>query len=146
MSNTASKKTTSAKPAGYSLDKYFDQIAKMNERVAESLSEARARNDRILDQVIDSTIAGQQDLLSLGRSLAAAPTDYTKNLQLIMDVMTRSQERALELGKTLYREQSEAGSAVTEGVNDFYGSLNLGEADWRAPYRKMAELWGFKAA
>jgi len=123
------------------MDSYFDGLADSRERFAEDVSKARARNSRIMDSFLQTLENGQKDMLELSRAVAAAPTDYRANLQLAMETMNRRQECALEFGKTLYREQSEMTSEVSERAKEVFAPLRNADFDWTAPYKRMADFW-----
>jgi hypothetical protein len=59
----------------------------------------------------------------------------------MLDTMNRRQACALELGKTVYKEQSEVSSAVSENMGKLFAPLKNASYDWTAPYKKMAEYW-----
>lgn len=131
-SNTESK---------YSVDSYFETMNKGAEKMAESFAEARERNTRIMNQFVESVTSGQKDFIELGRTVATQPTDYRANMQAMLDTMNRRQACALELGKTVYKEQSEVSSAVTENMGKLFAPMKNAGYDWTAPYKKMAEYW-----
>ena len=123
------------------MDSYFDGLADSSERLAEGISKARARNSRIMDSFLQTLENGQKDMLELSRAVAASPTDYKSNLQLAMETMNRRQECALEFGKTLYREQSEVTSEVSERAKELFAPLRNADYDWTAPYKQMTAFW-----
>ncbi len=123
------------------MEGYFDGIADSSEKFAESVSNARARNTRIMDKFIETIASGQKDMLELGRAITAAPTDYKANLQLTMETMNRRQECALEFGKTLFREQTEMTSEASENTKELFAPFKTGDFDWTAPYRQMSKFW-----
>ncbi len=125
----------------YSVDSYFETMEKGAEKMAESFAQARERNTRIMNQFVESVTAGQKDFIELGRTVATQPTDYRANTQAMLDTMNRRQACALELGKTVYKEQSEVSSAVSENMGKVFAPLNTANYDWTAPYKKMAECW-----
>lgn len=123
------------------MDNYFDGLADSSERFAEGVSKARARNSRIMDSFLQTLENGQKDMLELSRAVAASPTDYRGNLQLAMETMSRRQECALEFGKTLYREQTEMTSEVSERAKEFFAPFQSGNFDWTAPYKNLTSFW-----
>ncbi len=125
--------------AKYSVDSYFESLAKGAEKMADSFAVARERNARIMDQFVESVTSGQKDFIELGRTVAGQPTDYRANTQALLDTLNRRQACALELGKTIYREQSDATSAVTERMEKLFEPMRTAGMDITAPYRKMAE-------
>lgn len=135
---TAAKSNTESK---YSVDSYFETMNKGAEKMAESFAEARERNTRIMNQFVESVTSGQKDFIELGRTVATAPTEYRANMQAMLDTMNRRQACALELGKTVYKEQSEVSSNVTENMGKLFAPLKNASYDWTAPYKKMAEFW-----
>lgn len=131
-SNTESK---------YSVNSYFETMNKGAEKMAESFAETRERNTRIMNQFVESVTSGQKDFIELGRTVATAPTEYRANMQAMLDTMNRRQACALELGKAVYKEQSDVSSAVTENMGKLFAPLKNASYDWTAPYKKMAEYW-----
>ncbi|MFT4814076.1 MAG: putative nucleic acid-binding Zn-ribbon protein [Glaciecola sp.] len=125
----------------YSVDSYFETMEKGAEKMAESFAQARERNTRIMNQFVESVTSGQKDFIELGRTVATQPTDYRANMQAMLDTMNRRQACALELGKTVYKEQSEVSSAVSENMGKVFAPLKNANYDWTAPYKKMAEYW-----
>lgn len=128
--------TTNAK---YSVDSYFENLAKGAEKMADSFAVARERNARIMDQFVHSVTSGQKDFIELGRTVAGQPTEYRANMQAMLDTMNRRQACALELGKTIYKEQSDATAVVTEGMGKILEPIRNAGVDFTAPYKKMAE-------
>lgn len=116
---------------------YLERLQQSHERFAEVVGSVRARNARISDKFIETIIAGQRDALELGKTVAAQPAAFGKNLEAVMQSLTAAQERALELSKTLYRAQTEAAAdarALTERLLD--SSKNFGK-----PFGKISALW-----
>ncbi len=127
------------------VDSYFDVLTDTSEKVAEGFSKARARNTRILDKFLETVEKGQKDMLELSRTIAAEPTAYKANLERAMETMTRRQECALDFGKTLYKEQSELGAAVSERAEILFAPFKNADYDWTAPYKSMTEFWSVSA-
>jgi hypothetical protein len=123
------------------MDSYFDGLEKSQKQLAEDVITARARSTRIMDSFLQTMAKSQTDMLELSRAVAAAPTDYKANLERVMETMTRRQECAIELSKTLYREQSEMTSAMTERAQEMFSSMKDVNYDWAAPYKSMASFW-----
>lgn len=134
-------KVESTESPKYSVDSYFEGLAKGAEKMADSFSVARDRNARIMDQFVESVTSGQKDFIELGRTMASQPTDYRANTQLFLDTMNRRQACALELGKTIYKEQADATSAITERMEKMVEPMRAAGLDFTAPYKKMAEYW-----
>lgn len=123
------------------MDSYFDNLEKGQKQLAEDVVTLRGRSTRIMDSFLQTMAKGQQDMLELSRAVVASPTDYKANLERTMDTMTRRQECAIEFGKTLYREQSEMTSAMTERAQEMFSSMKDMDYDWAAPYKSMASFW-----
>ena len=126
---------------GLDLDKYFDGLEKTGEQVAANMADARARNGRIMDEVIATTLASQKDMLNLNREVTTSPTDYRKNLGLTLDVLMKFQERSLQLSKSIYKEQSELAAKTSAQLEEAFGEMNYSKLDPFAPYKKVAEFW-----
>ena len=79
-----------------------------HERFTAALTVSRARTARVADKFFEIILAGQRDALELGKSMTADPSAYNKNMEAILHSLTTAQERAIDLAKTVYQEQSEA--------------------------------------
>ena len=86
---------------------YLERLESGQVRFAEALSTARERAARVTDKLVENLLASQRDVLNLGKTLAAQPTEYGKNVEAVLHSLTSAQERALELAKTAYRNNSE---------------------------------------
>lgn len=127
------------------VDSYVDTVAKSSDRLAADIGKARARNSRIMDSFLQTLENGRKDMLELGRVVAAQPTDYQGNMKATMEMMTRRQECALAFGKTLFREQSELTSDVSERAKEVFAPLNNANIDLMAPYKSMTKFWATAA-
>ena len=149
MTAKTTKKTATAEKVEETvkspIDSYFDGLAENSEKFAEGVSKARARNARIMDSFLQTLENGQKDMLELSRAIAESPTDYKANLKLAMETMNRRQECALEFGKTLYREQSEVSSEVSERAEAFFAPFKNANYDWMAPYKNLTNFWAQSA-
>ena len=141
MTKTASKKAESNKTANNAFNKYFDGVAEVNTNFVEGLAKVRESNTRIIDKLLETVEKGQKDLLELNRAITSAPTEYKTNLKLAMDTMTKRQACAIELGKTMYQEQSALNAAYSEKAEELFAPLKNAEVDWMAPYKKINEFW-----
>ncbi len=137
----AEQATDSKMDSKYSLESYFEALAENADKMAEGFEAMRESNTRVMNQFIESVTSGQKDLIELGRTMAAQPTDYKSNMQHLLETMNRRQACALELGKTMYREQSDMSSALTERMEKLFEPMKSMNTDWTAPYKKMAEYW-----
>ncbi|MFT4863315.1 MAG: hypothetical protein ACI95C_002546 [Pseudohongiellaceae bacterium] len=145
MTKTTTEKTASKvesnTDAKYSLDSYFETMTKNTEKMAEGFTAMRERNTRIMNQFVESVTSGQKDFIDLSRAVSAQPADYKANMQLLLDTLNRRQACALELGKTVYREQADMSSVVTERMEQLFEPMKALGLDWTAPYKKMADYW-----
>jgi 2,4-dienoyl-CoA reductase-like NADH-dependent reductase (Old Yellow Enzyme family) len=145
MSKNATDKADIAaeakKEIKFSLESYFEALAENTDKMAEGFAAMRESNTRVMNQFVESVTSGQKDLIELGRTMAAQPADYKSNMQHLLDTMNRRQACALELGKTMYREQSEMSGALTERMEKLFEPMKSLNTDWSAPYKKMAEYW-----
>ncbi len=139
--NTADHTAESKADPKYSVESYFETLAENSEKVAEDFAAMRERNTRVMDHFVESITSGQKDLIELGRTMAAQPSDYKSNMQELLDMMNRRQACALELGKAIYREQSEMSAVVTQRMEKMFEPMKALRTDWTAPYKKMAEYW-----
>lgn len=140
----AKKETTTAKVTDTvknTIEQVIDKVEENQEKVANRVVSARARNSRIVDQYLSNVNAGQKDAIELAKAYAAAPTDYKANLQLVIDNMTKAQERALELGKLVYREQSEASKSYTDFLKAQPNLFSAYAERMNASFEKMNAMW-----
>lgn len=86
---------------------YLERLESGQARFAAALGSARERAARVTDKLVENLLASQRDALNLGKTLAAQPTEYGKNVEVVLHSLTSAQERALELAKTMYRTNSE---------------------------------------
>ncbi|CAN0431156.1 unnamed protein product, partial [Phaeothamnion confervicola] len=103
----------------------------------EALSTARERAARVTDKLVENLLASQRDVLNLGKTLAAQPTEYGKNVEAVLHSLTSAQERALELAKTVYRTNSEiAGEARAAAARALESGKSLGK-----PFERLTSVW-----
>jgi uncharacterized protein YdiU (UPF0061 family) len=141
MSTTKSKKAEATDAVKDAFEKYFNSLAEDNDKVTDGIAKMRESNARIIDKLLETVEKGQSDLLELNRAIASNPADYAANMKLAMDTMTNRQACALDLGKTVYQEQSALNAAYVERMQAMFSPLNSAEVDWMAPYKKMTEFW-----
>ena len=141
MSKANTNKAESTEAVKEAFEKYFDSVAEGNENFAEGITKMRESNARIIDKLLETVEKGQNDLLELNRAITSAPTDYKANLKLAMDTMTNRQACALDLGRTVYQEQSALNAAYTERMQALFAPYKSADVDWMAPYKKMTEFW-----
>jgi type IV secretory pathway TraG/TraD family ATPase VirD4 len=84
-------------------------------------------------------------MLELSRVVASKPTDYKANMQATMETMSRRQECAIAFGTTLFREQSEMTSDVSERAKEMFAPLQNANIDLMAPYKSMTKFWASAA-
>ncbi len=137
----ATSKTETAAESKYSLENYFSTMAENAEKLAETFATMRERNQRVMDQFVESVTSGQKDFIELGRTMAAQPSDYKSNMEHMLDTLYRRQACALELGKVIYKEQSDMSVAATERMEKMFEPMKAMNMDWTAPYKKMAQYW-----
>ena len=113
----ATKKTAQTeipKQFSESANAYLDRLAKGQESMAAAVETVRARNTRIADKFIEALFASQREAIALGKAVMAEPAAYGKNMDAVMQSMSTAQERALDVAKTVYREQAEAAGEIRE--------------------------------
>ncbi len=137
MATKKSTKTEIPQKIADSATAYIERIAESHERFAEGVETTRERNARIADKFIEAMIAGQRDAIKLTRTVAAAPTDYSKNMEAVMESFSTAQERTLDVAKTLYREQAEAGAELRGLLERTFESSKA----FTKPFEKMNEMW-----
>ncbi len=133
------KQTTTEIPKQFSesASAYLERLEAGHERFAETLSTVRERNARVTDKFVEALIAGQRDALSLGKAFAAEPTAYGKNMEAVMESMSAAQERALDVAKTVYREQAEAGAEFRGMLEKSFESAKV----FTKPFEQMTAAW-----
>ena len=124
-----------------SADQLLERVTARQERVAEVISTTRARNTRISEELFKTVIAGQREALALGKTIAAEPMAYNKNISAFVNSMTAAQERALEVSKLVIREQSEALAETRAAAEKAFSGLKA----LTQPFEKMTSMW-FPAA
>ncbi|MCB1748670.1 MAG: hypothetical protein H6977_02315 [Gammaproteobacteria bacterium] len=144
MATTKKTETTVEIPAQFteSANAYAERMLSAHERLANAMATARARNARVADKFFEALVAGQRDALELSRAMIAEPTAYAKNMEAVVHSMTTAQERALEVAKTVYREQSEATGEMREAAGKAFESAKT----WMPSFDKMKDLWSPVAA
>lgn len=123
------------------MDSYLDTVASSSDRLAADFSKARERNSRIMDSFMQTLENGRKDMLELSRVVASSPTDYKANMQATMETLSRRQECAIAFGTTLFREQSEMTSDVSERAKEMFAPLKNANIDLMAPYKSMTKFW-----
>jgi adenylosuccinate lyase len=108
-----------------------------HETFAAALEATRARNARVADKFFSVLLDSQRDAISLGQTMAAAPTAYGKNMEAVMQSMTAAQERALELAKAVYKEQAEATGELRSATEKALESAR----EFVPPVEKFTSLW-----
>ncbi|MFT4563153.1 MAG: putative coiled-coil protein SlyX [Gammaproteobacteria bacterium] len=120
-----------------SAEQLLERMTARQERAVEVIGTTRARNTRISEQIFNAVIAGQREALSLGKTIAAEPMAYNKNMGAIVNSMAAAQERAMEVSKTVIREQSEA-FAETRAASE---QALSGMKALMQPFEKMTSMW-----
>jgi len=132
----ATKKDTSPKFAETTAA-YLERLECGHTRFAEALSSARERSSRVADKLLENLLASQRDALNLGKTLAAQPTEYGKNVEAFLQSLTSAQERALELAKTVYRTNNEiAAEARAAAASAIESGKTLGK-----PFEHLTSVW-----
>ncbi|MEQ8662372.1 MAG: hypothetical protein RLW62_16270 [Gammaproteobacteria bacterium] len=116
---------------------YLERLMEGHETFTAALAATRARNARVADKFFSALIDSQRDAISLGKTLAAEPTAYGKNMEAMMQSMTAAQERALELAKTLYKEQTEATGELRSATEKAFESAR----EFVPPMDQLTSLW-----
>lgn len=108
MATKKSEATEVAEQVTSSAHAMIERMITSHERFTEALTVSRARTSRMTDKFFEIVLAGQRDAIELGKSMSVDPSAYGKNMEAIMHSLTTAQERALDLAKTVYQEQTEA--------------------------------------
>lgn len=115
----------------------LERIESGQARFAEALGTARERAARVADKLVENLLASQRDALNLGKTLAAQPAEYGKNVEAALHSLTSAQERALELAKTVYRTNSEiAAEARAAAARALESGKTLGK-----PFAHLTSGW-----
>lgn len=137
MANNESVIAEAPKQFAESANTYLEKLAESHERMTAGIAAMRERNQRIADKLVEATVAAQRDAIALSRTIVASPTDYSKNMEAVMDTMSTAQDRTLDVAKTVYREQAEYGS---EFRGMFERAFEAGKG-FTKPFEKMNEMW-----
>lgn len=116
---------------------YLERLLCSHERFADALGTARARSARVADKFFELLLASQRDAIVLSKALVSQPAAYGKNVEAFLQSLSTAQERALELAKTVYREQTDAATearAVAERA--FAASKTLTQ-----PFERLSGMW-----
>ena len=132
----ASKKPESLK-LSETTSAYLERLENGHSRFAEALGSARERAARVTDQLVENLLASQRDALTLGKTLAAQPTEYGKNVEAFLHSLTSAQERALELAKTVYRTNNEIAADARAAASR---ALESGKT-FGKPFENFTNLW-----
>ena len=141
MPKTDKTKTAETQSDSKPMNKIMDKMEQGYTRVSDSMCAARARNSRLMNAYFDTVAARRKDTVAMAKAVALAPTDYKANSQLFMDTMTKSQERALEFGKLVYREQSEASQAAVEQLKDSVSPFTAYTGMMTKSFEKFTSAW-----
>ena len=116
---------------------YLERLSDGHEKFSEALQTIRDRNARVADKFFDAWLSSQRDAIELSKSFAAEPAAYGKNMDAVLQAMTSAQERALDVAKTVYREQADtAGEIRTAAEKSFEATKTFSK-----PFEKMTSLW-----
>ena len=116
---------------------YLERLESGQARFAVALGSARERAARVTDKLVENLLASQREALNLGKTLAAQPTEYGKNVEAVLHSLTSAQERALELAKTMYRTNSEiATEARAAAARALESGKTLGK-----PFAHLTSMW-----
>lgn len=141
MTDKKSSKSKAEEVVSNSYEQYLESMQKRSEEIVTILKNTQARNTRIMDELIESAVAGQQELLELSKTIAASPMDYQGNMQSAIDAITSSQERALTFGKMLYTEQNEVNEKIRTAYKDMAEPFKNYADFWIKPYQNFAAMW-----
>ena len=118
---------------------YLERLECGHTRFAAAIGTARERGARVTDKLVENLLATQRDSLQLGKTLAAQPTAYGKNVEAFLHALTTAQERSFELAKTIYRTHSEiASNARAAAASALERSKTLAN-----PFQPLASFWMF---
>lgn len=116
---------------------YVERMADSHQRLLSGLETARARHTRIADTLFEASLAAQREAIELTKSVVDEPTAHSKNIEAVMDSLNLAQQRALDVGKTLYREQAEVGAEIRGAYEKYFAA----SGDLTKPFQKMTEMW-----
>ena len=137
MENTENVTTEIPQKIAESTTAYLDRLGEGHEKFSEAVKTVRERNARVADVFFDAMLAGQRDAIEITKSIAEEPTAYAKNMDTMLKAMSSAQERALDVAKTVYREQAEAvGEYRAAAEKTFEAS-----ATFTKPFEKMTAMW-----
>lgn len=116
---------------------YIERLEAGHDKLANGISNLRARNARVTDKVIETMLANQREALRLGKTVIAEPTAFGKNMQAMMESLTAAQERAIDVAKTVYREQAEATTEIRGALEKSFD----GAKGFTKPFEQMTSAW-----
>lgn len=120
---TGAKSTDSkakSKPANPEMQRFLDALTANQSVMWEAMESARKRGIRV-NNVLAATFAeSQEDLTGLACTLALSPRDYKGNFTAVVESLTKSQSRTMDLFKALLSEQTQSGDATRKMARELY--------------------------
>jgi hypothetical protein len=97
-------------PQTQNIDKFFDAVDDAYNVLMDTLKAGTDRGHRVSKSLIEQTQKGQQEALKLAHTIATSPTDLAKASGAVVETLTQTQGRVLEvsrqwLDETLDRQQ-----------------------------------------
>jgi uncharacterized protein YbjQ (UPF0145 family) len=105
---TKDKVAETAEKVGQTVENVMDKLVESQTRLADAAATARDRSRRVTDEYVKSVADAQRDALALTKELASHPSAHGKNIEAILESVTATQARAMEITKLFYREQADA--------------------------------------
>jgi len=138
MTTANRAKTTKESPVNpESFTPYFEKLTERHNQISKALKDSHLRTQRIGTEFVDALVDSQRDLLALTQQIATKPQDFAANVKAMVDAVSVAQERAINLAKTFYREQADAGSEARKAFQMACDSSDtLGEAG-----RNIVNFW-----
>ncbi|MEX1252843.1 MAG: hypothetical protein WEE64_00740 [Dehalococcoidia bacterium] len=80
-------------------DKFFDAINETYDAFISGIEAAEERGHRVSQRLLNEARKSEEEVSTLGRTWANAPTRVHENLAAMIDAQARSQRRALEMAR-----------------------------------------------
>lgn len=100
--------------AGATRDKFFDAVNESYDALVTAIEAAEARRHKVSNAVIDEARRGEKEMVTLARKWVDAPTSVFDNLEAMLEVQGRAQQRRLDLARDALGGAGEFGTDLRE--------------------------------
>ena len=102
--------------AGTTRDKFFDAVNESYDALLTAVEAAEARGHKLSNAVIDEARRGEKEMLTLAQKWVGDPTSVFDNLEAMMEVQARAQQRRLEFARDVLGGAGEFGTDVRDAL------------------------------